>query len=131
MTRSRLTRSSMPPASGWPRWSRRTGQTGPLVSDAILAEWAEWADSTRFSTSRLWEGYDTAEVDAFREERSRHVSWGQADPRVMSDDLRGKQFSTHRLATTGRRLTRSLIRPPEAGCDGVSTEAMESTKAME
>ena len=26
MTRSRLTRSSMPPASGWPRWSRRTGQ---------------------------------------------------------------------------------------------------------
>jgi DivIVA domain-containing protein len=27
MTGSRLTRSSMPPASGWPRWSRRTGQT--------------------------------------------------------------------------------------------------------
>ena len=26
MTRSRLTRSSMPPASGWPRWSRRTGR---------------------------------------------------------------------------------------------------------
>ena len=25
MTRRRLTRSSMPPASGWPRWRRRTG----------------------------------------------------------------------------------------------------------
>ena len=38
---------------------------GPLVSGAILAE---WADSTRFSTSRLRVGrYDTAEVDAFRE----------------------------------------------------------------
>ena len=41
---------------------------GPLVSGAILAGWAEWADSTRFSTSRLRVGrYDTAEVDAFRE----------------------------------------------------------------
>ena len=69
MTRSRLTRSSMPPASGWPRWSRRTGQTGPLVSGAILAGWAEWADSTTiFNHRRLREGYDTAEVDAFREE---------------------------------------------------------------
>jgi hypothetical protein len=41
----------------------------PLVSGAILAGWAEWADSTRFETSRrLWEGYATAEVDAFRKE---------------------------------------------------------------
>ena len=39
---------------------------GPLVSGAIF--WAEWADSTRFSTSRLRVGrYDTAEVDAFRD----------------------------------------------------------------
>jgi DivIVA domain-containing protein len=37
----------------------------PPVSGAILTEWAEWADSTRFSTRRLREGYDTAEVDAF------------------------------------------------------------------
>jgi hypothetical protein len=38
---------------------------GPLVSGAIFAE---WADSTRFSTSRLRVGrYDTAEVDALRE----------------------------------------------------------------
>jgi DivIVA domain-containing protein len=41
----------------------------PLVSGAILAEWAEWADSTRFSTTpRLREGYATAQVDAFRKE---------------------------------------------------------------
>ena len=31
---------------------------GPLVTGAILADWAEWADSTRFSTRRLREGYD-------------------------------------------------------------------------
>ena len=30
----------------------RTGQTGPLVSDAILAEWAEWADSTTIFNHR-------------------------------------------------------------------------------
>ena len=41
----------------------------PLVNSAILTEWAEWADSTRFSTTRrLREGYATAEVDAFRKE---------------------------------------------------------------
>ena len=69
MTRRRLTRSSMPPASGWPRWSQLTdGRT--TASDAIFADWVEWADSTRFSTApRLWEGYATAEVDAFRKEQ--------------------------------------------------------------
>ena len=41
----------------------------PLVSGAILADWAEWADSIRFSTTRrLREGCATAEVDAFRKE---------------------------------------------------------------
>ena len=37
----------------------------PLVSGAVLAEWAEWADATRFSipTTRKQEGYATAEVD--------------------------------------------------------------------
>jgi hypothetical protein len=32
---------------------------GPLVSGAILVGWAEWADSTTFSTRRLREGYDS------------------------------------------------------------------------
>ena len=42
---------------------------GPPPSGASHAEWAEWVDSTRFSTTpRLREGYATAEVDAFRKE---------------------------------------------------------------
>ena len=98
MTRSRLTRSSMRPASGWPRWSRRTGQTGPLVSGAILAGWAEWADSTRFSTTRrLREGYDTAEVDAFRED-IRDTFLGVRRPPLTWPAAPGKQFTTTRAA---------------------------------
>jgi hypothetical protein len=55
-------------------------QEGPLVSDAIHADWAEWADSTRFSTSRLRvDRYDTAEVDAFRE-AVRDTSLGVSRP---------------------------------------------------
>ena len=38
----------------------------PPVSGAILTEWAEWADSTRFSTRRLRVGYDKRKVDLFR-----------------------------------------------------------------
>jgi DivIVA domain-containing protein len=69
---------------------------GPLVSDAILAEWAEWADSTRFSTTaHLLQGYDTADVDAFREEL-RDTFLGVRQPPVVSGHVRGKQFSTHR-----------------------------------
>ena len=69
---------------------------GPLVTGAILADWAEWADSTRFSTSRLRVGrHDTAEVDAFREAirdtflrvRRSPLTW----PAVP-----GKQFTTTR-----------------------------------
>ena len=74
---------------------------GPLVSGAILAGWAEWADSTRFSTSRLRVGrYDTAEVDAFREAirdtflgvRRSPLTW-RAPP--------GKQFTTTRRLRPG------------------------------
>ena len=69
---------------------------GPLVSGAILAGWAEWADSTRFSTTaRLSKGYDTAEVDAFRE-RLGDTFLGVRQPPVISDSVRGKRFSTHR-----------------------------------
>jgi DivIVA domain-containing protein len=39
----------------------------PLVSEAILAGWAAWAESTTFSTRRRSDGYDKAEVDAFVE----------------------------------------------------------------
>jgi DivIVA domain-containing protein len=69
---------------------------GPLAGDAILAEWAEWADSARFSTTApLLQGYAAAEVDAFREEL-RDTFLGVRQPPVVSGHVRGKQFSTHR-----------------------------------
>ena len=69
---------------------------GPLVSGAVLAGWAEWADSTRFSTTaRLSKGYDTAEVDAFQEQLG-DTFLGVREPLVMPDAVRGKRFSTHR-----------------------------------
>jgi DivIVA domain-containing protein len=68
---------------------------GPLAT-AVLAEWAEWADSTRFSTTaHLLQGYDTAEVDAFREELC-DTFLGVRQPPVLSGHVRGRQFSTHR-----------------------------------
>jgi len=69
----------------------------PLVSDAILAEWAEWADSTRFSTTpRLWEGYATAEVDTFRKEL-RDTFLGIRPPPLTWDEAHDKQFTPTRL----------------------------------
>jgi DivIVA domain-containing protein len=68
---------------------------GPLVSGAILAEWAEWADSTRFSTSRLRVGYDTAEVDAFLD-AIRDTFLGVRRPPLTWHAVHGKQFTTTR-----------------------------------
>ena len=69
----------------------------PLVSGAILAGWAEWADSTRFSTTRrLWEGYATAEVDAFRKEL-RDTFLGVGPPPLTLDEVHDKQFTLTRL----------------------------------
>jgi DivIVA domain-containing protein len=69
----------------------------PLVSGAILAEWAEWADSTRFETSRrLWEGYATAEVDTFRKEL-RDTFLGVKPPSLTLDEVHDKQFTLTRL----------------------------------
>ena len=50
---------------------------GPLVSGAILAGWAEWADSTTFKTGG---SYDAAKVDAFREQ-IRDTFLGATNPR--------------------------------------------------
>ena len=66
---------------------------GPLVSGAILAE---WADSTRFSTSRLRVGrYDTAEVDAFLD-AIRDTFLGVRQPPLTWRAPHGKQFTTTR-----------------------------------
>ena len=86
---------------------------GPLVSGAILAEWAEWADSTRFSTTpRLWEGYATAEVDAFRKELS-DTFLGVRQPPLTWDEAHEKQFTLTCLRPGYKveRLTPSLIKP--------------------
>jgi DivIVA domain-containing protein len=89
------------------------GPEEPLVSGTILtdgpggptqqdfqppqwAEWAEWADSTRFST-RKWSGYDTAEVDAFRQE-IRDTFLGVLQPPLTFDEAREKRF---RMARRG------------------------------
>jgi DivIVA domain-containing protein len=77
---------------------------GPLVSGAILAGWAEWADSTRFSWEsrsdppehhRLREGHDTAEVDAFRKE-IRDTFLGVRRFPLTWHAAHGKQFTTTR-----------------------------------
>jgi DivIVA domain-containing protein len=65
----------------------------PLVSDALLVAWAEWADSTTFSKLIWRSGYSSIEVDAFREE-IRDTFLGATRSPVKSDDVRGKQFSS-------------------------------------
>ena len=83
--------------------SRSTVGAGPLdekVSGATLVDWAAWAASTTFSSTGLGFGYDKREVDAFRSAvrdtfLGGAVFWVSTPP-VRSDDLRGKQFSTHR-----------------------------------
>ena len=62
---------------------------------SLLVEWAAWAASTTFSSTGLKFGYDKREVDAFRS-AVRDTFLGVSEPPVRSDDLRGKQFSTHR-----------------------------------
>ena len=72
--------------------------SGPLVSGAI---WAKWADSTRFSTSRLRVGrYDTAEVDAFRE-AVRDTFLGVSRSPLTWRAPPGKQFTTTRRLRPG------------------------------
>ena len=70
------------------------------MSGATLVDWAAWAASTTFSSTGLKSGYDKQEVEAFRSAvrdtfLAGAVFWVSTPP-VRSDDLRGKQFSTHR-----------------------------------
>jgi DivIVA domain-containing protein len=73
------------------------GPTGPTQQDfqpprwAEWAEWAEWADSTTFPTTRKRWGYDTAEVDAFRQE-IRDTFLGVKQPPLTSDEANNKRF---------------------------------------
>jgi DivIVA domain-containing protein len=67
----------------------------PLVSAAILAGWAEWADSTTFSTRRRSDGYDKAEVDAFVEGIRDEFLGARRTP-LTWHAAHGKQFTTAR-----------------------------------
>jgi DivIVA domain-containing protein len=109
---------------------RSTVQPGPVtpldekVSDATLVEWAAGAASTTFSSTGLRLGYDTAEVDAFRSAvrdtfLGGAVFWVSTPP-VRSDDVRDKQFSTHRRGYDKKQVDAFL----EAA--GLRLAAMES-----
>jgi DivIVA domain-containing protein len=95
------------------------------VSGATLVEWAAWAASTTFSSTGRRFGYDTAEVDAFRSAvrdtfLGGAVFWVRTPP-VRSDDLRGKQFSTHRPGYDKTEVDAFL------DAAGIRLAAMEST----
>ena len=79
---------------------------------------AEWADSTRFSTTpRKGSGYDTAEVDAFRQE-IRDTFLGVLQPPLTLDEARDKRF---RMARRGYK-----VEQVDAFCD----EAEQRLAAM-
>ena len=95
------------------------------VSGATLVEWAAWAASTTFSSTGLRFGYDKREVDAFRSAvrdtfLGGAVFWVSTPP-VRSDDLHGRQFSTHRPGYDKTQVDAFL----EAA--GMRLAAMEST----
>ena len=90
------------------------------MSGATLVDWAAWAASTTFSSTGLRFGYDKREVDAFRS-AVRDTFLGVSEPPVKSDDVRGKQFSTHRPGYDKTQVDAFL----EAA--GMRLAAMEST----
>ena len=95
------------------------------MSGATLVDWAAWAASTTFSSTGLRFGYDKREVDAFRSAvrdtfLGGAVFWVSTPP-VRSDDVRGKQFSTHRRGYDKKQVDAFL----EAA--GLRLAAMEST----
>jgi DivIVA domain-containing protein len=70
------------------------GQSGPTQQDfqpPRWADWADWADSTEFSTIPRRSGYDTAEVDVFRQE-IRDTFLGVRQPPLTSDEARDRRF---------------------------------------
>jgi DivIVA domain-containing protein len=96
---------------------------GPLVSGAILAGWADWADSTKFSAG----GYTATEVDAFQE-AVRDTFLGKSQPPVTADDVRGRQFPSAGEGTAGYDKTQV-----DAFLDaaGIRLAAMEATDGLE
>jgi DivIVA domain-containing protein len=90
---------------------------GPLVSSAILAGWAEWADSTTFFGG----SYTASEVDAFLR-AIRDTFRGVGEPPVRADDVRGKQFSFFEGAGYNKRQVDAFL-----DAAGIRLAAMEAT----
>jgi DivIVA domain-containing protein len=96
---------------------------GPLdekVSGTTLIDWAAWAALTTLSSTGLRLGYNKPEVDAFRS-AVRDTFLGVSEPPVRSDDVRGKQFSTHRTGYDEKQVAAFL------DAAGLRLAAMEST----
>jgi DivIVA domain-containing protein len=106
--------------------SRSTVQPGPVtpldekVSGATLVDWAAWAASTTFSSTGRGFGYEEREVDVFRS-AVRDTFLGVGEPPVRSDDVRGRQFSTHRPGYDEKEVAAFL------DAAGLRLAAMEST----
>ena len=95
---------------------------GPLVSDALLVAWAEWADSTTFSKPSWRHGYRSIKVDAFRE-KIRDTFLGARRSPLKSDKVRGKQF---RSTDDGPRYDKKQV-VAFLDAAGIRLAAMEST----
>jgi hypothetical protein len=98
---------------------------GERRNPATLVEWAAWAASTIFPATGLGFGHDKPEVDVFRSAvrdtfLGGAVFWVSTPP-VRSDDVRGKQFLTHRPGYDKTQVEAFF----EAA--GIRLTAMEST----
>ena len=98
---------------------------GPLVSSAILAGWAEWADSTTFSRNGWRSGYTATVVDAFLR-AIRDTFRGVSEPPVRSDHVHGKQFPSTDNPGYDKTQVDAFL---EAA--GIRLAAMESTDRPE
>jgi DivIVA domain-containing protein len=105
---------------------RSTVQPGPAapldekLSGATLVDWAAWAASTTFSSTGLKFGYDKREVNAFRS-AVRDTFLGESQPPLRADDVRGKQFPTHRGGYDTKQVAAFL------DAAGIRLAAMKST----
>ena len=109
----------------WP-----TGQTQQGFQPPPWAEWAGWADSTRFLTITKGSGYDTAEVDAFRQE-IRDTFLGIKQPPLTSDEANDKRFRmARRRGYDVPRSTPSAMKPYRGWlrCNAATSDGPDSRR---
>ena len=111
MTRSKSTRSWMPPASGWPRWRRPTGQKKPLENGEILTDGPNGPTQQVFKPPP--EGRATRRRRSTRsDKRFATSSLGSGNPRShkMRPTTSGSGWPGAAAATC-TRLTPSVMKP--------------------